>query len=187
VWKRLLGECARRKPRLAILTDFPGFHLRLARALKRRASKRLFCVPSILGLAAMAGEPGAPAVRARALHFPVRTRMVSLARRAGGFHWASPGGKLTARRSRGEFAASLGLDAAKPIVALLPGSRAGEIAHHVPPLMQACHLIAKSHPVQFVLAIAPGMSKAEIAGFLKSDVPVHVVEDATYDALARRI
>src|SRR6185312_17205990 len=35
VWKRLLGETIRRRPRLAILTDFPGFHLRLARALKR--------------------------------------------------------------------------------------------------------------------------------------------------------
>src|ERR1700747_3698026 len=34
VWKKLLGETEQRKPRFAILTDFPGFHLRLARALK---------------------------------------------------------------------------------------------------------------------------------------------------------
>jgi lipid-A-disaccharide synthase len=90
---------------------------------------------------------------------------------------------VAAARSRAEFASAVGLDAGKPIVTLLPGSRTGEIAHHMPPLMQACHLITRSHPVQFVLALAPGMSKSQILGFLKSDVPVHVVEDATYDAL----
>src|ERR1700676_866399 len=44
VWKRLLGESARRKPRLAILTDFPGFHLRLARALKRQGVQNVYFV-----------------------------------------------------------------------------------------------------------------------------------------------
>jgi lipid-A-disaccharide synthase len=92
-------------------------------------------------------------------------------------------GNVSAQRTRAEFAGSFGLDAAKPIVTLLPGSRAGEIAHHMPPLMQACHLIAKQRQVQFVLALAPGMSKAQIAGYLRPDAPIHVVEDATYDAL----
>src|SRR3989454_7053301 len=34
VMRRLVAEAARRKPALAILTDFPGFHLRLARRLR---------------------------------------------------------------------------------------------------------------------------------------------------------
>ncbi len=76
-----------------------------------------------------------------------------------------------------------GLDASKPIVALLPGSRSGEIAHHMPTLMQACRLIQKSHKVQFVLALAPGVKRSQIAQYLMPEVPMHVVEDATYDAL----
>src|ERR1700674_2485984 len=44
VWKRLLDEAARRKPRLAILTDFPGFHLRLARELKRQGVQNVYFV-----------------------------------------------------------------------------------------------------------------------------------------------
>jgi len=44
VWKRLIGESERRKPRLAILTDFPGFHLRLARALKRQGVQNIYFV-----------------------------------------------------------------------------------------------------------------------------------------------
>jgi lipid-A-disaccharide synthase len=92
-------------------------------------------------------------------------------------------GNVAAGRSREEFAEHFGLAAAKPIVTLLPGSRAGEIAHHMPRLMQACHLIRKGREVQFVLALAPGMRKSQIAGYLRPDVPMNVVEDATYDAL----
>src|SRR5258707_15355515 len=44
VWKRLLGESQQRKPRLAILTDFPGFHLRLARALKSQGVQNVYFV-----------------------------------------------------------------------------------------------------------------------------------------------
>jgi lipid-A-disaccharide synthase len=92
-------------------------------------------------------------------------------------------GNVAAKRTRAEFAAAFGLDPSKPIVTLLPGSRAGEIAHHMPPLMQACRLIDREREVQFVLALAPGMSKSQVAGYSKHGTPIHVVENATYDAL----
>ena len=44
VWKRLLNEATRREPRFAILTDFPGFHLRLARALKHQGVQNIYFV-----------------------------------------------------------------------------------------------------------------------------------------------
>jgi lipid-A-disaccharide synthase len=75
------------------------------------------------------------------------------------------------------------LDASKPIVALLPGSRSGEIAHHMPTLMQACRLIQRDRDVQFVLALAPGVSHSLIEPYLTADARVQVVEDSTYDAL----
>jgi lipid-A-disaccharide synthase len=49
--------------------------------------------------------------------------------------------------------------------------------------MQSCHLIQKCHPVQFVVALAPGMRESQIAACRKAEVPMRVVEDATYDAL----
>ena len=45
--------------------------------------------------------------------------------------------QVCATTTREEFAAAYGLDAAKPIVALLPGSRQGELAHHMPVLVEA--------------------------------------------------
>jgi lipid-A-disaccharide synthase len=184
VWKRLVGESERRKPRFAILTDFPGFHLRLARALKRQGVQNVYFVcPQF-----WAWRPWrANLVRRRFVRglciFPFeqdwyRTRGVP-----ADFIGHPLVGNVAVKRSRAEFAASLGLDATKPIIALLPGSRAGEIAHHMPPLVQSCHLITEGRRVQFVLALAPGMSKSRISSYLTAEVPMHVVEDATYDAL----
>jgi lipid-A-disaccharide synthase len=184
VWKRILGEAMRRKPRLAILTDFPGFHLRLARALKRQH------VPSVYFVCPQfwAWRPWrANLVRRRFVRglciFPFEQEWYRSRGVAADFIGHPLVGNVAAGRSRAEFAEHFGLSAAKPIVTLLPGSRAGEIAHHMPRLMQACHLIAKGHDVQFVLALAPGMHRSQIAGYLRPDVPMNVLEDATYDAL----
>jgi lipid-A-disaccharide synthase len=49
--------------------------------------------------------------------------------------------------------------------------------------MQACRLIQKDHNVQFVLALAPGVKRAQIDQYVTPGVPMNVVEDATYDAL----
>src|SRR5438477_2376049 len=42
--RRLVFEAERRKPAFAILTDFPGFHLRLARKLKRRGLPNIYFI-----------------------------------------------------------------------------------------------------------------------------------------------
>jgi lipid-A-disaccharide synthase len=185
VWKRLIGETEQRKPRFAILTDFPGFHLRLARALNRQGVQNIYFVcPQF-----WAWRPWrANLVRRRFVRglciFPFEQDWYHARGVPADFIGHPLVGNVAAKRSREEFAASFELDAAKPIVALLPGSRGGEIVHHMPPLVQSCHLIVREHPaVQFVLALAPGMSKSQITPYLTPEAPIHVVEDATYDAL----
>lgn len=185
VWKRLVGEAARRKPRLAILTDFPGFHLRLARALKGQGVPNVYFVcPQF-----WAWRPWrANLVRRRFVRglciFPFEEEWYHARGVKADFIGHPLVGNVAAKRSRAEFAATFGLDPSQPIVTLLPGSRSGEIAHHMPTLVQACRLIHKDRKVQFVLALAPGMQRSQIDSYLLPDVPMHVVEDATYDALA---
>jgi lipid-A-disaccharide synthase len=189
VWKRLLGEVDKRKPRLAILTDFPGFHLRLARALKHRDVPNIYFVcPQF-----WAWRPWrANLVRRRFVRglciFPFEQEWYRSRGVPVDFIGHPLVGNVSAMSTRAEFAARHGLDSTKPIVALLPGSRGGEIAHHMPPLVRACHLISQSRQVQFVLALAPGMSKSLVVEYLKPKtagdaVPIDLVEDATYDAL----
>lgn len=184
VWKRLLNEAERRKPRLAILTDFPGFHLRLARALKRRNVPNVYFVcPQF-----WAWRPWrANLVRRRFVRglciFPFEEEWYRARGVKADFIGHPLVGNVAARRTRAEFAAAYGLDATRPIVALLPGSRSGEIAHHMPGLMQACRLLHKERPAQFVLALAPGVKRSQIASYLSAEGAIHVVEDSTYDAL----
>lgn len=185
VWERLLDEAVRRKPPLAILTDFPGFHLRLARELKNLGVRNVYYVcPQF-----WAWRPWrANLVRRRFARglciFPFEQAWYRARGVKADFIGHPLVGNVAASRTRAEFAAACGLNANEPIVALLPGSRSGEIAHHMPRLMQACRLIHKGRSVQFVLALAQGVNRSQISPHLLTDVPVHVVEDASYDALA---
>ncbi|HEV2522621.1 MAG TPA: lipid-A-disaccharide synthase [Candidatus Acidoferrales bacterium] len=184
VWKRLVNEAARRKPKYAILTDFPGFHLRLARALKQRGVQNIYFVcPQF-----WAWRPWrANLVRRRFVRglciFPFEQEWYRARGVRADFIGHPLVGNVAATRTRAEFAVACGLDANKLIVAILPGSRSGEIAHHMPTLMQACNLIQKDRTVQFVLALAPGVKQVQIAPYLLPGVPTHVVENSTYDAL----
>jgi len=185
LFKRLVDESARRKPRLAILTDFPGFHLRLARKLK---AQRVPCVYFVCPQFWAWRPWRANLVRRRFARglciFPFEEEWYRSRGVQADFIGHPLVGNVAAKRTRAQFAAAYGLDAAKPIVTLLPGSRSGEIAHHMPTLMQACGLVQKNRDVQFVLALAPGAQKSQIAPYLSADVHLQVVEDSTYDALA---
>jgi lipid-A-disaccharide synthase len=184
VRRQLLGEARQRKPRLAILTDFPGFHLRLSRALKGLGVPNVYFVcPQF-----WAWRPWrANLVRRRFLRglciFPFEQEWYRRRGVTADFIGHPLVGHVAATKTRQQFATEYGLHPGRPIVALLPGSRAGEIAQHMPPLVQACHLITKSHSVQFVLALAPGLRAPQIAAYLPPGVPVPIVEHETYNAL----
>jgi len=183
---RLLSRGARRrKPALAILTDFPGFHLRLARKLKSQG------VPSVYFICPQfwAWRPWrANLVRRRFVRglciFPFEQEWYRTRGVAADFIGHPLVGEVHAARTREQFAADNGLDPARPIVAILPGSRPGEFRQHLPRILPACESVGPSRGAQFVLALAPGISHAEIAPYLRSDFPVKIVEGATYDAVA---
>jgi len=93
-----------------------------------------------------------------------------------------------ARKSRADVASPLSLDPAKPIVALLPGSRPNELHYILPDLVAAARLIRARLPdVQFLVARAPSLSDAlfdPLASLRADGVPLGIVEGATDDVLA---
>jgi len=86
--------------------------------------------------------------------------------------------------TREAFAAAYGLDAARPIVGLLPGSRPSEIEHHLPTMLEACRLLRGEGVEQFALGVAPGIGERDFARFARADFPVTIVPHATRDLLA---
>jgi lipid-A-disaccharide synthase len=157
---RLVEEAERRKPRIAILTDFPSFHLRLARRLKARG------IPCVYFVA-----PQFWAWRPWRVNL-IRRRFVSALCifpfeedffRKAGIETTFIGHPLVdivrPSMTRAEFLTAQSLDPAKPVVALLPGSRWNELRHNLPPILEACARIVRQKPgCQFVLTLAAGFS-----------------------------
>jgi lipid-A-disaccharide synthase len=185
--RRLVDEADRRRPPLAILTDFPGFHLRLARKLHPKGIRNVYYIcPQF---------------------WAWRPWRVNLVRRRFAealciFHfeekfYADAGvrvkfighplvGNVKPTMTRELFCKKNGLDERGPILTILPGSRRGEIAHHLPVLLEALAEIRKTLPTppQVVVAVAPGLDIAPLEAQFPSDWHVRFVTENTYNAIA---
>ncbi len=185
--RRIVEEAEDRKPPLAILTDFPGFHLRLARKLKSRGIRNVYYIcPQF-----WAWRPWrVNLVRRRFAEalciFPFEEKFYGDAGVPVKFIGHPLVGQVNATVTREEFSAKHGLAPLRRIITILPGSRWGEIEHHLPVLAAAVSEIVKSFPdqVEFIVAVAQGMDVNRVKAKFPSGSPVHFAEGDTYNALA---
>ena len=184
-WRRLISEIERRRPALAILTDFPAFHLRLARVLRQRRVRNVYFVcPQF-----WAWRPWrVRIVRRRFVRglciFPFEEAFYRKAGVPADWIGHPLVDAVPAPVARESFALRYGLNPKLPIVAVLPGSRPSELVHHMPRLMAAVAQMNSAGQRQFVIAAAPGLTKAQLQahmGALEPTIPV--VEGATYELL----
>jgi lipid-A-disaccharide synthase len=88
-------------------------------------------------------------------------------------------------RSRGEFLAAHSIDPARPVVALLPGSRRNEVRAILPGLLESAALIRDQVPgAQFVLARAPHLADELFAGLANASPRVTVIDESADAVLA---
>jgi lipid-A-disaccharide synthase len=98
---------------------------------------------------------------------------------------ALPADPAAAAQMRDAVRRSLGLDAGRPVVALLPGSRHNELARLVPVIADALPRIAAQVPrVQFVVACAPGRDEQEFTPLVAAAPGTPLVHGRTDDVLA---
>ena len=185
--RRLVEEAERRRPALAILTDFPGFHLRLARKLLPSGIRNIYYVcPQF-----WAWRPWrANLVRRRFAQalciFPFEEKFYSDAGVPVKFIGHPLVGNVQATLTREFFCQKYGLLSGRPIVTILPGSRHGEIAYHVPVLVEALRRLVQKipHGFQIVVAVAPGLDLVPLKAMFPRDLHVNFIENDTYNALA---
>jgi lipid-A-disaccharide synthase len=188
VQRKIASEAVRRRAALAILVDSPGTHLGVARRLKNNGIR----VGYFIGPQVWAWRPGRVRVVKRLVErmvviFPFEEEIYREAGVPVDFVGHPLVDVVKASMSRTEFAARHGLDAGRPIVALLPGSRRSEIERHYPLIMEACERLSRETQtrgaIQFVLAAAPALGTDLFAPYARPGVSVTRVEGATYDAL----
>jgi lipid-A-disaccharide synthase len=186
VQRRLAREAAKRRPQLAILIDSPGTHLGTGRRIRNLGIP----VGYFIGPQVWAWRPGRVRVIKRLVErmvviFPFEEKIYRDAGVPVDFVGHPLVDVVKASATRAEFAARHGLDAARPIVTLLPGSRRGEIERNFPTVLEACERVAGAMPgVQFVHAAAPGLSEDFLARYARQGLAITRVTGATYDALA---
>ncbi|HXT24352.1 MAG TPA: lipid-A-disaccharide synthase [Candidatus Eisenbacteria bacterium] len=182
--QKLVTAAHKRRPELAILTDFPGFHLRLARKLKPLGARNIYYIcPQF-----WAWRPWRVRIVRRRFAmalciFPFEEKFFGDAGVPVKFIGHPLVGNVAPSQTREQFFATHGLDLTLSLVTMLPGSRGSELARHLSLLREACVKIHNARPVQFVAAAAPGRAESLKSGW-PNHLKVTVVEGQTYDALA---
>jgi lipid-A-disaccharide synthase len=185
VQNRLAREAEKRGAALAILVDSPGTHLGVARRLKQTKIP----VGYFIGPQVWAWRPGRVRVVKRLVQrmvviFPFEEKIYRDAGVPVDFVGHPLVDTVRATMSRHEFATRYGLDSTRPMVTILPGSRPNEIAQNYGRIVAACERLAQPGNVQFVHAVAHGLSPEFCARFVRPSIEIKRLESATYDALA---
>ena len=178
-FRRLAAAARRERPRLAILTDSPDFHLRLARKLHREGIPVFYYV-----------APQVWAWRKRRLRllerfvdqllciFPFEEGFFREHNIQATFVGHPLHGAVATRIPREEFFRKYALAKGRPLVALLPGSRRGEASRHLVELMHAVELLQQWRPLNFVLPASTTTGKQFFEERV-SNSAVHIIEGET--------
>ena len=183
-YRKLLASAAAEKPDLAILTDSPDFHLRVAGRLHRQGIPVVYLVAP----QAWAWRKGRlPEMRRTLRHllciFPFEEEFF---RREGvpATYIGHPlAGLVRPALTRDDFFKKHRLAGGRPLVVVLPGSRRGEAARHLPALIDAADRLYREHAVNLILPA----SVTTGAGFFRErlgESPIRVIEGQSWDAMA---
>lgn len=183
-YRKLLAAASQEKPDLAILTDSPDFHLRIARRLHQQGVPVVYLVAP----QAWAWRKGRIKTMRRSLRsllciFPFEEQFF---RREGvpATYIGHPlAGLVRPSLTRDEFFKKHRLAAGRPLVTVLPGSRRGESARHLPALLDATERLYREQAVNLVL---PASATTGAAFFRErlGGAPIRVIEGESWDALA---
>ena len=192
-FRKLKNAAVKRRADAVILVDFPEFNLKLAKSLKKKGIKVVYYIsPQLWAWRKYR-------IRTIRKHVDLLLTILPFEKdwyaEHGVGHVEYVGSPLArevhADSSKEEFCMRHGLDAARPIVSLLPGSRHKEIVRILPELMETAAIMAKRRPeIQFVIAMAserhaPEIDAAAAAVRAKGIEPpaMTAVFHETYDAL----
>jgi len=181
-----------RKPDAVILVDWPDFNLRLARWLHRRGFRVIYYIsPQLWAWRSYRSRNIERDVDLLLSILPFEKDWYAA---RGMTHVEYVGhpltGEVRARYDRAEFCRRHDLNPARPIVALLPGSRHKELVRILPPMLDAASLLAGDRAdVQFVIVTAPNRRIEEAKAIAaahpgKRKDSLRIIHHETREALA---
>lgn len=192
VFREVLRAVEQQKPTAAVLIDYPGFNLRLAKALKARGIPVIYYIaPQIWAWRPQRIKQIKRFVDLMLVILPFEEELY----RTNGVSVRFVGHPLVDQvrpsGTREGFRQKWNLAPDRPLLGLLPGSRPQEVAHHLPVMLKAAALLARQGVTcQPVIGLAPTINRLMVDEILrsagrdpKSNSTYRVVEQATYDLM----
>ena len=186
VYFRLRGMLRAGKPDLVILIDYPDFNLRLASEAKRAGVPVFYYIsPQVWAWRRNRIHRIRQVVDRMAVILPFEKEVYAEMGVDVDFVGHPLLDAVNRSRSRTEALAAFGLRDARPIVALLPGSREKEVTSLLPEMAGAAGILVRDFPdAQFLLPLAETVDPALVRGILRGHaVPVTVLPGQMYDAV----
>jgi lipid-A-disaccharide synthase len=191
------------RPQLTILVDFPDFNFWVARLAKLyRVPVMYYISPQVWAWRTYRVRTLARLVDRLAVIFPFEADFYQDRGVPVTYVGHPLRETLPPALDRRDWLAGHGLDPARLTIALLPGSRAGEIERHLPTMLAGARLIHQSVPeCQFILPLASTAPSELVAGMvadlgegargqrpqeesLSSGLPLTIIPGQSYQALA---
>jgi lipid-A-disaccharide synthase len=183
-YRRLLASARGERPALAILTDSPDFHLRLAARLKGMGIPVVYLVAP----QAWAWRKGRTRQMRRTLEhllciFPFEEDFFRRQGVSATYIGHPMADVVRPSLTREQFFRKHGFDLSRPLVAVLPGSRRGEAFRHLPPLLDAARCLERERRMNWVLPASVTAGAAFFSEHVKGS-PIRVIEGESWDAMA---
>jgi lipid-A-disaccharide synthase len=193
-FRKLLCAAEAERPDLALLTDSPDFHLRVARKLHRQGIPVVYLVAP----QAWAWRKGRVKEMRRNLRrllciFPFEEEFFTRHGVPTTYIGHPLAGLVRPALTRNEFFKKHRLAAERPLISILPGSRRGEAARHMPALLDAVDRIYREQAVNVVLPASTTTGTAFFQEYMGQECigrerigrsPIRVIEGESWDAMA---
>jgi lipid-A-disaccharide synthase len=183
-YRKLLAAARDRRPDVAILTDSPDYHLRVARRLHAAGIPVVYLVAP----QAWAWRKGRVKQMRRTISrllciFPFEEEFFTREGVRATYIGHPLAGLVRPSLTKQEFFQKHRLAGGRPLIAVLPGSRRGESARHMPALVDAADRLYREQAINFVL---PASSNTGAAFFRERTgrSPIQVIEGESWDAMA---
>jgi lipid-A-disaccharide synthase len=171
-FRQLLREIDRRKPSAAVLIDFPDFNFRLARELHKRGIPVVYFVsPQLWAWRQSRLALVKKYISKMLVIFPFeetwyRERGVQAEYVGHPLAAGSPQTVQSTAKDREEYARRWGLDPKKQWIALLPGSRKGEIARNLGGMVSGAFAMGSSY--EYVLPVASTLDPVQLKAVVEA-------------------
>jgi lipid-A-disaccharide synthase len=158
-FNRLVDAARTEKPDALVLIDFPDFNFRLASAVKKLGVPIVYYIsPQLWAWRQSRMKVMQRLVNRVLVIFPFEEKIYKDAGVPVQFVGHPLVDLARAQEPKDSFLREVGLDPARPIVALLPGSRPNEVERLLPVISEAVAVIGARLPqTQFVIARAPSL------------------------------